>query len=181
MKLQIDHIKDTPYLLHIDQPVEAFPILEELQSARVCRFTGPVSGEVSARKEYDSLRVTGDVSVPVSQDCSRCLASFDARLTSRFTVIYREEEAAVPADEDETELDEQDLVSSYYSGDEIDLSHEIGEQLAMEVPLKPLCSDDCRGICPECGADLNSTGCDCASRSINFKFSALKDFKVQQK
>jgi uncharacterized protein len=65
-----------------------------------------------------------------------------------------------------------------YSGDEIDLSHEIEEQVAMEIPMKPLCSEGCKGLCPACGADLNKETCGCPDDHGNLAFSALKNFKV---
>ncbi len=114
-------------------------------------------------------------------ECSRCLTSFGMALKARFTVIYRRDVSIPSADEAETELDEQALVSATYSGDNIDLSPEIGEQLAMELPLKPLCSEGCRGLCQTCGADLNQGQCGCDSRDFSLTFSALKDFKVQQR
>jgi uncharacterized protein len=83
-------------------------------------------------------------------------------------------------DEEEVELAEQDLVSAVFSGDEIDLLPEIGEQVALAVPLKPLCSEQCKGLCPLCGADLNTAECGCSREPVNLKFAALKDFKVQR-
>ena len=83
-------------------------------------------------------------------------------------------------EEEEIELSEQDLVSATYSGDEIDLTHELEEQVAMEIPLKPLCGEGCKGLCPVCGTDLNQAACSCQREQINLKFSALKDFKVSR-
>ena len=64
-------------------------------------------------------------------------------------------------------------------GDEIDLTHDLEEQVAMSLPLKPLCAEQCKGLCAECGADLNMSSCACSEKAFNFKFSALKDFKVK--
>jgi uncharacterized protein len=74
-----------------------------------------------------------------------------------------------------------DLLSSSYSGDEIDLTHEIEEQIAMEIPLKPLCNEECKGLCHECGADLNTSTCSCSKEPVSLTFSALKNFKVTPK
>jgi len=57
-----------------------------------------------------------------------------------------------------------------FEGDEIDLLPEIGEQVALTVPLKPLCSETCKGLCPFCGADLNTTACGCGQEQAYSKF-----------
>jgi uncharacterized protein len=72
------------------------------------------------------------------------------------------------------------LIATTYSGDEIDLTHEIEEQVAMDIPFKPLCGEECKGLCPVCGTDLNAADCGCSKEPVNLKFSALKDFKVSR-
>jgi uncharacterized protein len=180
MKIAVDHIKEKPLVLKAEEAVQAFPVLDRLQSDGECTFTGPVSSDLSVSREYDHIRVTGRVSAPIRLTCSRCLEAYDSTIDSNFTIIFRKGAPAEPAGEDEVELSEQDLISGTYSGDEIDLTHEIEEQVAMEVPLKPLCREECKGLCPTCGTDLNRGSCTCSREQINFKFSALKDFKASR-
>lgn len=180
MKITVDHIHEKPVLLHAEEPVESFPVLARMQADGECTFIGPVRYDLTVAREYDHLRVTGRVSAPVSLACSRCLASFESAIDSSFTILFRKASLQEAVSEEETELNEQDLISATYSGDEIDLTHEIEEQIAMEVPLKPLCGEICKGLCPTCGADLNQAACSCPKDQINFKFSALKDFKVSR-
>jgi uncharacterized protein len=180
MKISVDHIQEKALTLQIDEPVDAFPVLSGMQADGTCLFSGPIRGQVSAVREYDHLRVAGNVAVAVTLTCSRCLASYETHIGSNFTIFFRKGSLDQETDEDETELNDQDLVSATYSGDEIDLAHEIEEQVAMEVPFKPLCSETCKGLCPTCGKDLNLGDCSCGHESVNFKFSALKDFKVSR-
>jgi uncharacterized protein len=177
MKIAVDHILDKPLLLNFEEPVETFSVLAEMQEDRFCRFNGPVRGEMSVIREFDHLRVSGRVTAPVAFSCSRCLVDYDSLIDSSFTIIFRKD-AGKYIDEDEVELGEQDLISSTYNGDEIDMTHEIEEQVAMEIPLKPLCSHSCKGLCHVCGIDLNRSQCSCSNETISLKFSALKDFKV---
>jgi uncharacterized protein len=177
VKIAVDHILDKPLMLSFEEPVEAFPILAEMQVDRYCSFTGSIQGELSVQREFDHLRVDGRVKAPVSFSCSRCLVDYDSLVDSNFTIFFRKDLGDY-TDEDEIELGEKDLISSSYSGDEIDLTHEIEEQVAMEIPLKPLCSGSCKGLCHVCGVDLNRSRCSCSNENINLKFSALKDFKV---
>jgi uncharacterized protein len=82
--------------------------------------------------------------------------------------------------EEEVALAEEDLVSVSYQGDTIDFTNEVQEQVLMEIPLKPLCSEGCKGLCSNCGADLNTGECCCARSGAGFTFSALKDFTVKK-
>jgi uncharacterized protein len=180
MKISVDHIQEKALTIQMDEPVDTFPVLLEMQADGTCTFNGPVRGQISAVREYDHLRIAGNVTVPATFICSRCLASYEAQIGSNFTIFFRKGPLGQENDEEETELNDQDLVSATYSDDEIDLTHEIEEQVAMEVPFKPLCNETCKGLCPTCGIDLNQGDCSCGSDEINIKFSALKDFKVSR-
>jgi uncharacterized protein len=180
VKITVDQISDKPTTLQSEEPALSFPLLAEMQSDGACSFAGPVCCDAIVVREYDHLRVTGRIVVPVSLVCSRCLVGYESTLDSSFTIIFRKGTAEEASLEEETELSEQELVSAVYHGDEIDMTHEIEEQIAMEVPLQPLCSDSCKGLCPECGTDLNHETCSCSGKQFNFKFSALKDFKASR-
>lgn len=178
MKVRTEHIKESVREYSFVEPASSFPILQEMESAGECSFVGPVQVAFKACREMDHYRVEGTLAVPVQLTCSRCLCNFSKSVASRFTIFFREGVAA-HEDEDELELAEQDLISTSFSGDEIDLLPEIAEQVALEIPVKPLCSDACKGLCPACGADLNSDGCSCALEQKTSKFAVLKDFKVR--
>jgi len=179
LKVILDHILGKPLELSGEEAIESFPALVDMQAAGECVFTAPVSYSLAVSKEYGHIRVSGDVKAAVSICCSRCLAEYKSSVSSYFTIIFRKGSSDPGVIEDETELSEDDLISSVYSGDEIDLTHDIEEQVAMAIPLKPLCEEGCKGLCPECGTDLNQSNCTCTEKAFNFKFSALKDFKVK--
>jgi uncharacterized protein len=181
MIIRVDQIHDKALTLQIEEPIASFPVLAGLQADGICSFSGPVQGSVTTKREYDHLRVAGTISTPVVLACSRCLVSYETAVESAFTIIFRKGSPSQGlAEEDEIELDEQDLISATYSGDEIDLTHEIEEQITMEIPFKPLCGEECKGLCPSCGMDLNRSTCSCGGNEINFKFSALKNFKASR-
>ncbi|MFA7060159.1 MAG: DUF177 domain-containing protein [Pedobacter sp.] len=178
MKIVVDHIQEKPIPIHFEAPAGSFPVLSRMQSEGECIFTGPVLGDITAAREFDHLRVSGRVDTQVTLVCSRCIATYEAGIASTFTIIYRKGTTQEVDQEEETELSNQDLISATYSSNEIDLTHEIEEQVAMEIPLKPLCNEDCKGLCPVCGIDLNHATCNCSNEQTSFKFSALKNFKV---
>ena len=72
----------------------------------------------------------------------------------------------------------QDLDITYLSQDFIDLADVLTEQLQLQVPFQPLCKESCKGVCTQCGADLNVGRCACAKITKATPFSVLKDFKV---
>jgi len=181
VKIVVDHIKDVPVLMHFDEPVAKFPLLADMQDDKSCSITGNIQGDMTVTREYENIRVSGRITAPLALSCSRCLADYPSFVDTNFTIFFRKGEVITSSDEDELELGEMDLLSSTYSGDEIDLTHEIEEQVAMEIPLKPLCSDSCKGLCHECGVDLNTSGCSCSKEPVTLTFSALKDFKVTRK
>lgn len=180
MKISVEHITEKPLVVSGEENLETFPVLLEMQKNKECVFKGPIRFDLTAQREFDHLRVTGKVQVVSQLSCSRCLADFEAELTSRFTIFYRKNVPGEALLEEETELNEQDLVSATYTGGEIDLNHELEEQISMEIPLKPLCSEGCKGLCNVCGEDLNHSTCACSREPVNIKFSVLKDFKVNR-
>ena len=68
----------------------------------------------------------------------------------------------------------------FFQGKKIHLKDTIQEQVIMEFPLRALCKQDCRGLCPRCGADLNEDLCDCERRSSPGKFDVLKNLKLEK-
>jgi uncharacterized protein len=178
LKLRIDDVKKTRIDLNEVEPASHYANLAQMEKAGECSFIEPVRTEVSAIWEYDHVRATGSVASAVQLSCSRCLAEYQQPIASNFTIFYTK---AVPGElDEEVELSDSDLISVSYSGEEIDLDFEIAEQVMMEVPFKPLCSESCRGLCSVCGADLNAGECGCDRGGINLKMSALKKISIEK-
>lgn len=178
MKVRVEDIKDKALFFSADEPVADYPILLAMQDAGECVFLSPLRLQLTIAREYDHIRVNGQVETRVSLNCSRCLREYENNIFSPFTIFYTPA-TGMPQDE-EVELAEEDLISATYTGDEIDFTSEIAEQVVMEIPFKPLCTEDCRGLCTICGADLNRTDCGCDRTVENVKLSALKHFKVKK-
>jgi uncharacterized protein len=178
VKIRIDEIRDKVIDLSAVEDVVAYPVLKALQESEECTFLGPLRVQLSVAREYNHIRAHGRVATTVHLGCSRCLTEFDAEIDSPFTVFYMPAAAGVSQDE-EVELTEEDLVSATYEGDEIDFAREISEQVLTEIPIKPLCAEDCKGLCPVCGTDLNATECGCKDNQFNCKLGALKNLRVE--
>lgn len=177
MKIRVDDIKDK--VIHLESEVSAteFPQLLKLGEAGECDLTSPVHYALSVLREYDHIRVEGTVSSAVRLSCSRCLKEYESPLDSTFTLIYSK--ATGFTFEEEVELDDNDLISMSYEGSEIDFAPVIEEQLLMELPIKPVCQEDCLGLCTSCGEDLNKSPCTCNQREVNIRMSVLEKLKIQ--
>lgn len=178
MKIRVIDITDKEKLLESSGNVSLYPALLEAQLAGECTFTSPLAVSLSLVREYGHIRLIGKVAVSVVLSCSRCLAEFSKDLSSNFTIYYTQGTGS-SAEEDEVELGESDLIAAYYSGDEIDFSDEVAQQILLELPYKPLCSEKCKGLCPACGVDMNSFECSCNSTKKSLAFSPLQGFKVK--
>ena len=178
MKLRVEDIKEKPVSLSAEEPVSDYPALTDLSSSGECEFTAPISIDLTALRECDHIRVDGNVSTRVRMQCSRCLEEFERDINSTFT-LFCDKKSGVALDA-ETELKEKDLISILYQGDYIDFTSEIGEQLIMEVPYKPLCREECKGLCSKCAANLNAGDCGCGLEGPSFKFGVLKNFKANK-
>lgn len=178
MKVRVDDIKDKVLHFTAEDPVADYAQISALVAAGECTILSPLRYSLAVVREYDHIKVSGNVQAMVKLACSRCLCEYDTQLDSSFTLIYSKS-AGHPLDE-EIELGEEDLISVSYDGPEIDFSPVIEEQVIMEIPFKPLCGEDCLGLCSSCGANLNTAPCDCDRRDVNFKMSALKKLTIEK-
>ncbi len=148
------------------------------------RFDFDIDGEVSASLSLTRagvlVIVEGDLSATVLPKCSRCLKEFRSVVDKhlRESIVLGEPPAG------ETELTSEDIEIEYLSGDEIDTLDVLTEQIALEAKVKPLCSPQCKGLCPKCGADLNQGDCNCkpveAGQDIDPRLKKLGDFKSKK-
>lgn len=177
LKIRVADIAEKTKSLDSIEEIISFPTLVQAQATGECQFLSPLTVSLAVAREFDHIRVNGNVGTKVGLVCSRCLCGFSSELSSTFTIFYTKAATAQP--EDEVELGEEDLISATYSGDEIDFSNEIAEQILLGIPYKPLCSEECLGLCVSCGADLNNSDCTCSGNAASMVFSSLKGLKVK--
>ena len=136
------------------------------------RIVAPVSLAFDIRKDNDQFQVTGGIQTTLELPCSRCLEPFSVPVDAKFDLRYQPR--TVAADGGEREIEEDDFATTFYENDQIDLGQLIHEQLYLSLPMKPLCREDCRGLCPQCGTNLNRATCDCKRQWDDPRFAALK-------
>ena len=133
--------------------------LPELQAGPdTYHFAEPLHWEVLVTNTSDALLVAGTVRGRGTTECARCLDEFEIDVEGDVEGYFIIGDGARPDDMDEDEFD-------YLGEDEIiDLEPLIIAGVLVDLPLLPLCDEDCRGICPDCGANLNRAECGCAAK-----------------
>ena len=139
------------------------------------RIAAPVELEFDIHKDKDRFRLVGRVRAELELSCSRCLEPYRFPIDAAFDQRYLPFTAA--STEAEREIEEDDLETSYYRDDQIDLRELMREQFYLALPMKPLCVEGCRGLCAQCGTNLNTGACACAAVWEDPRLAALKALK----
>lgn len=122
-------------------------------------FTARITGAVRLEKHGRDILVRGHLQGHLQLSCGRCLEEFAQAVDADFDLLLVPGPGSAGGEAEE--LSTQDLDLDYYSGETLDLQAVIREQIILMAPLKPLCAEDCKGICPRCGAVLNREECTC--------------------
>jgi uncharacterized protein len=136
------------------------------------RVAAPVNLAFDIHKDKDQFRLAGSVNTTLELPCSRCLEPFMWPVDSSFDLRYQPH--ARNTGEGEREIEEDDLTTAFYENDTIDLGQMMREQLFLALPMKPLCQDGCKGLCPACGINWNKGACNCSNQSEDPRLAALK-------
>ena len=139
-------------------------------------FSGPgnLAAQVHLERHGHDILARGHLEGTLNLTCSRCLTSFSHTVETDFDLLL----APVPEGNlEEEELTRADLDRDYYTGEIVNLETILREQVLLTLPLKPLCSENCQGICPRCGADLNQETCQCPAEESSSPFAKLKNIK----
>lgn len=139
------------------------------------RVAAPVELDFDIHKDKDKFRLVGHLRTELELTCSRCVEPYRYPVDAVFDHRYLPGSEA--ATEQDREIAEEDLETSYYADDQIDLGELMREQFYLALPMKPLCREDCQGLCPQCGTNLNTGTCDCAPMWEDPRLAALKQLK----
>jgi len=141
------------------------------------RIVEPIRLAFDIFKDKDQFRLAGSVKTTLELACSRCLDTLTLPVDAAFDLRYHPRTAA--GGEDDVEIEADDLTDAFYEHDEIDLGQLIHEQLLLSVPMKPLCSGACQGLCPVCGTNLNSGACACKRDWDDPRLAELKKLRAK--
>jgi uncharacterized protein len=144
------------------------------------RVAVPVELSMDVEKAgANAFRVTGRATTRLELVCSRCVEPFEIPVDAHFELRYIP--AVENAGEGEREIAEDDLTTAFYREGSLDVIDMLREQFQLALPMKPLCTEACRGLCPECGANLNRTDCGCTPKWEDPRLAPLKGLLSRDK
>lgn len=176
--------------------VEMFITLHELQ-LRTVRFQVDISpGEIEYGNDISQasmlhaegtaqllnhslgeMRIQGMLTVTAQALCDRCLEAATFPIENQFDLVY------MPANEAGTASDKEvgqaAIEVGYYEGGRLPLNDVLREVVLLALPMQLVCSEFCKGICPECGGNRNQRDCDCHAKAVDDRWSKLKTFRAE--
>ncbi|MCI0418456.1 MAG: DUF177 domain-containing protein [Acidobacteria bacterium] len=139
------------------------------------RVLGRIVVDLTAERQVLEVRIRGRLTTDVGLPCSRCLESVQFPVATEFDQFY-ESNAEHPL-HGEIALHERDTEIGFFSGDFIEVSDIVREQILLSLPMKPICREDCKGLCPHCGKNRNLSDCNCESVLVDPRLLQLLKIK----
>lgn len=168
LMLDLSRMREAHERLERTIPPAAFATAED----DAYRVESPVGIAFDIYKDGEQFHLVGGLKAALSVSCGRCLEEFSFPLDASFDVLYLPH--AQNTGEGEVEVEDDDLATAYYRDDQIDLAQLVREQFYLAIPMKPLCRETCRGLCPQCGTNLNAGSCGCVAETTDPRLEGLK-------
>jgi uncharacterized protein len=176
MKIPIRDILEVPSEIAYPEPVD--DLNAELRRGRESdyQFVAPLRVDASLYRAERDLFFDGSVEGDATGTCARCLEPFPLHVSKPFSVILTPEKRLAG----EIELAPGDLAQSFYSGPDLDLTPLVYEQILLALPTRPLCAEECRGLCPSCGVNRNTEQCACSDATGDPRLAVLRSLKIDR-
>ncbi len=174
MRIEVENLTATGKPFIYTYRPEQLPLDDE----DVSLSTEAVVEGVASRKR-DDVFLRGTIKAGLEVACGRCLTAAPLPVDIAFDAAFAPSTAGVETP-DNAELQDDDLRLSFYEGDAIDVDELVREQLLLALPTRMLCGEECKGLCPDCGANLNTGDHVCEKRAVDPRWAALADLKTEQ-
>jgi uncharacterized protein len=178
MFIEIQELEQHPIDFQEEISPDVLDLGEDLQQVGNLRTAGRaqlVEEQHGKHQIVKDIRIDGTLETRVQLACARCLEPVVQDVAHKFDLLYRPQGA--DAGREELSVTAAEAEVSYYRGDGLLLEDVLQEQVLLALPLKAICRDDCRGLCPHCGKNLNVEQCDCAEPVEDPRWLALKDIR----
>ncbi|MGH7852054.1 MAG: YceD family protein [Candidatus Binatia bacterium] len=176
MKIPVDEIPQSPKEITFSEKIEELNAIYRRSSQPDFGFPPSIEVDLVYYRSGADIFFNGGFRGQFTGYCGRCLENYSFTLDKDFAFVLTPEPAK--SERGAEELRSADLGLSYYSSDEIDLAPLIAEQVMLALPTRPLCSEDCRGLCKACGTNLNRETCDCGTETGDPRMAIFRTLKV---
>lgn len=164
------NVKDLISFSEIKRSVDEYYEIDSFEYAKEkIRLSSPVHLIFQLLRARNGILLKGKLCTEFILECSLCLKEYKQEICTDLDEFFVTLDQLSETEEDEVFIIQDD--------ETIDIEPMIFQNLVLSVPMKPLCSDDCKGICPKCGADLNEASCECAKEDFDERFNVLKKLK----
>ncbi len=171
MKLHVSDISESGvHIEALEEPQWLANLPEILSESEGIELLSKIGIDLHVTRVLKEVTVIGDVQFSIQTACSRCIESVTIELNPLVNLVLSPVDKISEEDDDDKH--------ETYNGDEVDLSNYIMEQIAISLPVKVVCSEDCKGLCPVCGINLNQENCTCDTEDIDPRFAILKNLKI---
>ncbi len=168
MKIDLKSIRDEVNYLSLEGTAESLGLKIDW-----VEFPNPVKLNLRVLHSGKNYVGEGKVETVALFECSRCLKKYSQPLQADIRFLLKEEK-------DQIILESEDRENLVQSGNFFKLDDLVKESLILSIPLKLLCEEDCKGLCPACGTDLNVTTCECKKEQIDPRWEKLRDLKSEK-
>ena len=141
------------------------------------RQVGALDWSASAERAGEEIRINGTLNTALEQMCSRCLEPARVSISKPFDLFFCERDEAIFDEDEEVELGEEDTRTAFFTGTKLAMGDILREQVLLALPMKALCRVDCKGLCPACGTNLNSSSCNCPKEEFAPHMDTLLEVK----
>ncbi|MBI3756584.1 MAG: DUF177 domain-containing protein [Deltaproteobacteria bacterium] len=169
MRVAIEDIKPELTELHFTEGPQGLNQLLMRDGEADYRLNAPLQIDLRHLRSGDDLLFSGAIQGELVGQCGRCLEEYPLTLSREFSVVLTPH----PPIGRETELSYDELSASFYSGEIIDVSALVHEEALLALPIPPLCREDCKGLCSQCGANRNTEECTCQPLPRNSRLATL--------
>ncbi len=138
-------------------------------------LTGPVKVVAEISKLATKTSLAGRIATSISRECTRCLEEVKSDLKFDFETSFVDAETEEAKTDVEVSIEDLDI--SLVEDGKVDLADVTREQLLLALPIQHFCKEDCKGLCPKCGANLNLIDCKCSADEVDPRWGALKGLK----
>lgn len=178
MLLDLSRLRGGGGRIDRQDPPDAFD-----STAEDFRVVTPVVFGADVQKDREKVRLVGRLTAELELPCSRCLEQFRVSVDTPIDLLFLPasgETSAENVDDDDRQLSQDDANASFYEDETIDLAQVMREQFYLALPMKPLCREDCQGLCPVCGINRNTATCSCQAEWVDPRMDALRRYREKQ-